>query len=150
MEASGGGSAEDIWELIDTIPLVKDTVEYEIASFEEYKKIAVTTTKRLVSGSASGTNWAMVNGENYIQFRSTISGNFFTYANAAFVIMAVGNLLKFVQFSTNNNQVTQTASYTYSLYNGDYTGKRMTIALSEANASNINENASIEVYGVRR
>ena len=150
VEAPGGGATEETWELIDTIPLVKDTVMYEIASFEKYKKIAVTTRKRLVSGSASGTNWAEFRNENSFLFRATYEGSFFTYANAAVLIIAEGNLLKFVQFRSNNLQVAQSVYYTYFLYNGEYKGTRMVISISAGNAANLNDDASIEVYGVRR
>lgn len=149
VEASGGGDG-DKWELIDTIPLAKDTVIYEIARFDEYKRIAVTTRKRLVSGSASGTNWVEFRNENSFLFRAIYDGGFFTYSNAAVVIIAEGNLLKFVQFRSNNLQVTQSVSYTYFLYNGEYKGTRMAISISEGNAANLNDDASIEVYGVRR
>ena len=77
VEASGGGATEETWELIDTIPLVKDTVVYEIASFEKYKKIAVTTTTRLIQGTGSGFGWcSFMSGPNII-FRSMINSSFF-------------------------------------------------------------------------
>lgn len=150
VEASGGGATEETWELIDTIPLVKDTVVYEIASFEKYKKIAVTTTKRLIQGTSSGFGWcSFMSGPNTI-FRSTINSSFFTYAQTAVVIIGDGNLLKFINYYTNNKQLMQSIFYNYYLFDGNYIGKTMRISLPEEDASNVSEGVAFNVYGVRR
>ena len=95
-------------------------------------------------------DWVEFRNENGVPFRAIYEGGFFTYANAAVVIIAEGNLLKFGEFRSNNLQTSQNVFYTYLLYNGEYKGTRMAISISEGNAANLNDDASIEVYGVRR
>ena len=150
-EASGGGATEETWELIDTIPLVKDTVVYEIASFDVYKKLAVAQDRAIISGTASGNNWIRVAYKNGATFRQAImEGDSMKYNLSFWAVLLEGNVLKFLNWKTGHNLMLQSIMSNYFITDNDLSECKMQVILSEENAANINTEANFNVYGVRR
>lgn len=148
VEASGGG---DKWELIDTIPLVKDTVVYEIASFGDYKKLAVAQDKALLSGTSGGNSWIRVSYKNGKIFRQVImDGDSMKYNLSFWAVLREGNVLKFLNWKTGHNLMVNPIMTNYFITDNDLSECKMQVILSNENAANINTEANFNVYGVRR
>lgn len=150
VEALGGGSAEDIWELIDTIPLVKDTVLYEIASFTDYKKIAIASTGKVIPSQSIGNNWLRLVDPSGFSIRQVLLDGLYSSIEYCAAILWEGNLLKHFQYHTSNTNTLKQRGEAYKIYDGDFTGTTMQIILSKENAAIVNTDTSFNVYGVRR
>lgn len=151
VEASGGGATEEIWELIDTIPLVKDTVVYDIASFDVYKKLAVAQDRAIISVASSGTNWirlATKTGSNVKQVM--IDGSILRSSISFWAMLQEGNALKFFNWNSMNASIFRLPNTNYYMVDNDLAECKMQIIISKENAANINTEANFLVYGVRR